>query len=78
MVQGDFYYNAAVTCFVFLHPCCPSSETQKMKGKQSGCCSISRAGKGKGVTAAYPDATVISGGTFINACNKQLPQQPKE
>lgn len=47
-----------------------------MRSKQHGCCSNS--GVGKGVTAACPDATVISGGTFINVCNKQLPQQPKE
>lgn len=49
-----------------------------MKSKQSGSSSNSGVGKGKGVTAAYPDATVISGGTLVNVCNKQLPQQPKE
>lgn len=75
---GGFYYSTAVTDFVSLLLCCPSSETYKMKSKQNGCCSNSGVGKGKGVTAAYPDAPVISVGTFINVCNKQLPQQPKE
>lgn len=49
-----------------------------MKSKQRGCWSNSGVGKGKGVTAAYSDATVISVATFINVCNKQLPQQPNE
>lgn len=49
-----------------------------MKSKQSGSCRNTGVGKGKGVTAAYPDATAISGDTLVNVCNKQLPQQPKE
>lgn len=49
-----------------------------MKSKQSRNCRNTGVGKGKRVTAAYPDARVVSGGTLVNVCNKQLPQQPKE
>lgn len=72
--EGEKWYRGGLlqhSNFVSLLP-------WKMKSKQSGSCSSSGVGKGMGITAAYPDATVISGGTLVNVCNKQLPQQPKE